>query len=77
MLGHQNDSRNEAARHVRAAFVSPMCFQHWLPFSLSPDSEINMPGEDVPAKKGFFKRLKDALWKEEDEESKEQQTNKF
>lgn len=43
-------------------------------FSLA-DSELSVEVE--PARKGFFRRLKDALWKEEDEDNKEQQTNKF
>ena len=48
----------------------------WLYCSLSVDSESGV-GDVAPAKKGFFRRLKDALWKEEDEESKEQQASKF
>ena len=53
--------------------------RHILPMSvfISPvDSEVSV-GEDAPTKKGFFRRLKDALWKEEEEENKEQQANKF
>ena len=49
--------------------------QQWLCCSLPVDSENRV--EEATPKKGFFRRLKDALWKEEDEESKEQQASKF